>query len=171
MLRRLLAAALAVVLLAGSTSWADDPEAKPAEEQQPAGEKQPDQQALFDKFEQTMTGAKLTGKFTIVGKEDMDPKQETCEITSVQKLEQGDYWLFKARVKYGDKDVTVPMPLEVKWAGDTPIITLSETTIPTLGTFSARVVIHNDWYAGTWIHGKVGGHLFGTISREEKEEE
>ena len=165
MLCRLLVPSLAIALLAVSASWADDPEAKPAEE------KQPDQQALFDKFEQTMAGAKLTGKFTIVGKEDMEPKEETYVISGVQKLEKGDYWLFKARVKYGDKDVTVPMPLEVKWAGDTPIITLSETTIPTLGTFSARVVIHNDWYAGTWIHGKVGGHLFGTISREKKEEQ
>jgi hypothetical protein len=155
---------LTLLLLTTSTVWAVDPQPEaPAE--QPEAVATVSQAELFKRFEQTMSGAKLTGKFTVVGKSDKGLKEETYEIKSVQKLEQGDYWLFKARIKYGEHDVVVPMPLEVKWAGDTPLITLTDTTIPGLGTFSARVVIHNDWYAGTWVHGKVGGHLFGTISR------
>ena len=47
----------------------------------------------------------------------------------------------------------------------TPVITLTELTIPALGTFSARVVIDNGKYAGTWTHGDVGGHMFGVIRR------
>ncbi len=119
----------------------------------------------FKKFEQTMNGAVLAGQFTILGKdrESMPPEEYT--IKRVSKLADGDYWLFQARIKYGDKDVTVPLPLEVKWAGDTPVITLTELTIPALGTFSARVVIDNGKYAGTWTHGDVGGHMFGVIRR------
>jgi len=74
-------------------------------------------------------------------------------------------FLFRARVKYGKTDITLPMPLPIKWAGDTPVISMDKLSIPGLGTFSAHVVIDGDKYAGTWKHGKVGGHLFGKISR------
>ncbi len=39
-----------------------------------------------------------------------------------------------------------------------------------MGTFSARVVIYNKKYAGTWTHGKVGGHLFGVIEKAASDE-
>jgi hypothetical protein len=39
-----------------------------------------------------------------------------------------------------------------------------------LGTFDARVVIHDQKYAGTWKHGEVGGHLFGTIEKLQPQE-
>jgi hypothetical protein len=125
----------------------------------------PSQADLFKKFEQTMNGAVLAGQFTILGKDRQAMPPEEYAIKRVSKLADGDYWLFQARIKYGDKDVTVPLPLEVKWAGDTPVITLTDLTIPALGTFSARVVIDNGKYAGTWTHGDVGGHMFGVIRR------
>ena len=34
-----------------------------------------------------------------------------------------------------------------------------------LGTFTARVLIYDNRYAGTWQHGKAGGHLFGRIEK------
>jgi hypothetical protein len=125
----------------------------------------PSQADLFKKFEQTMNGAVLAGQFTILGKDRDSMPPEEYTIKRVSKLADGDYWLFQARIKYGDKDVTVPLPLEVKWAGDTPVITLTDLTIPALGTFSARVVIDNGKYAGTWTHGDAGGHMFGVIRR------
>ena len=123
----------------------------------------------FQKFEQALSNVKFVGRFTVLGKEDGNLPKEEYHIKSVTKLPQGDYWLFQARIKYGDKDVTLPLPLEVKWAEVTPVITLSNLTLPGLGTFSSRVVIDGDKYAGTWLHGKVGGHLFGTIEKLEKE--
>ena len=57
------------------------------------------------------------------------------------------------------------MPLPVKWVGDVPVITMQDLSIPGLGTFSAHVVIDGQKYAGTWAHGKVGGHLYGKISK------
>ena len=125
----------------------------------------PTKEELIKKLEETLTNVKLIGSFTVSGKEDRAPKPEEYTISSAMKLPDGDVWLIKARVKYGDKDVTVPMPLEIKWAGDTPIITLTDLTIPGLGTFTSRVVIYENRYAGTWQHGNVGGHLFGRMEK------
>ena len=138
----------------------------PAEASAPA--KVPPQAELFKKFEQTLSGAVLAGQFTILGKDRGQMPPEEYTIRRVSKLADGDYWLFQARIKYGDKDVTIPLPLEVKWAGDTPVITLTDLTIPGLGTFSARVVIDSGKYAGTWTHGEVGGHMFGVIKRSDE---
>ena len=113
--------------------------------------------SLYEKFEKTMSGAKLVGNFTLLNaKPDQKLQPEEYVISEVKKLDKGEMWMFKARIKYGGKDVTVPLPLEVQWAGDTPVITLTDFAVPTMGTFSARVVIYNQKYAGTWSHGKEG---------------
>ena len=95
--------------------------------------------------------------------------QEEYTITSAAKLPEGDTWLLKARIKYGSTDATIPIPLEILWAGDTPVITMTKITLPGLGTFSSRVVLHDDKYAGTWTHDSVGGHLFGVIEKVKEE--
>ena len=43
------------------------------------------------------------------------------------------------------------------------ICSLLNVVIPGLGTFSCRVLIYNDKYAGTWTHGAAGGHMFGVL--------
>jgi hypothetical protein len=132
----------------------------------------PEKKELYKQLEQKLTGAKFSGRFTITGKEQRELPKEEYTILSAEKVETGELWLLKARIKYGDKDAVVPVPLEILWAGKTPVITLDKVTLPGLGTFSARVVIHDDRYAGTWQHDDVGGHLFGEIlpSAEEKTE-
>ena len=78
---------------------------------------------------------------------------------------QGDIWLFTARIQYGSHDVTIPLPLRVVWAGDTPIITLDKMPILGIGSFTARVMIFNDQYAGMWDGGNHGGLMFGKITK------
>jgi hypothetical protein len=134
-------------------TFAAEPEVKAGEE------------ARFKAFEKLLTNAKLVGRFTILGRGDGTGREEEYTIESVKKVPNGDFWLFKARIKYGGTDVTLPMPLEVKWAGETPVITLTETRIPGLGTFSARVLIHGEQYAGIWKHGEYGGQMFGVVKR------
>jgi hypothetical protein len=90
-------------------------------------------------------------------------------MTRVVKL-QGDVWLFTARLQFGEQDLTVPLPLEVKWAGDTPVLTVTDFAIPGLGTFTSRVMIYRGQYAGTWQHGDVGGHLWGRITKSQPDE-
>ena len=126
--------------------------------------KEASKEELFKNFEKSMKNVRFTGHFTVIG-QDQAPSKETYEIHKVEKLGDGDLWIFTARVKYGDKDIVLPMPLPVKWLGRIPVITMDKVTLPGLGTFSAHVVIDGDKYAGTWAHGKVGGHLYGTIAR------
>lgn len=129
----------------------------------------PSRDELIKKLESDLTNVKLIGRFTIAGREDREPRPEEYTITSATKLPEGDMWLLSARIKYGDKDTTLPIPLEIKWAGDTPVITLTDLAIPGLGTFTSRVVIYDNRYAGTWQHGKIGGNLFGRIEKVKDE--
>jgi len=119
-------------------------------------------------FEKMLTGATLVGHFTMSDKPSNNLSEERYTISKVTKVaNKKDTWQFAVQIKYGKYDVDMPLDLEVQWAGDTPMITLTDFTIPALGTFSARVLFHRDRYAGTWQHGKVGGHLFGVIRRDE----
>ncbi len=152
-----------------SLAFADEP--KPAEEKKPAAAAaaepvaQKDQKTLFAEFEKAMNNVVLEGYSTHDAKDAGKTNPDRYEIKSATKLPTGDLWMITARIKYGDKDMTVPMPLEVKWAGNTPVITLDKVAIWGLGTFSARVVIDGERYAGTWTHDTHGGALFGRISK------
>jgi hypothetical protein len=59
----------------------------------------------------------------------------------------------------------VPLVIPVKWAGDTPVISVTDLSIPGAGTYTARVMIYRDQYAGTWSGVDCGGHLWGRIER------
>jgi hypothetical protein len=128
----------------------------------PASQPADEQAALEDQFSKMMTNAELVGRFTIEGN-DKAPAEEHYTISSAKKL-HGDLWLLVARIQFGNKDVTVPLVLPVKWAGDTPIITVTKMGIPGIGTYTARVLIYDDHYAGTWSGGTTHrGSLFGKI--------
>jgi hypothetical protein len=127
---------------------------------EPPGGETPNRAALEKQFTERLQAVVLEGTYTTTGEE--APKPDRYEIASVAKL-QGDLWLFQA--KYGDT-VLPPLPLRVLWAGDTPVISMNDFTIPALGTFSFRVMIHGDLYAGTWKHDEKGGHMTGVISKK-----
>lgn len=124
--------------------------------------------AVLDKqFQESMSGVVLIGQYTIVGDdagENAPARKDRYTIQKVTKL-ANDMWLFQARIQYGNRDVTVPLPLQVKWAGDTPVITVTDLTIPGLGTYTARVLFYRGQYAGTWSGGDHGGHLWGRIDK------
>ena len=123
-----------------------------------------DQGELEKQFEQRMSGAVLVGRFTDSARPDAPPREERYTIQRVSKVEgSGDRWLFICRIQFGRKDVALPLTIPVKWAGDTPVISVSDMMIPGLGTYHARVIIDGDTYAGTWRGGGHGGHLWGRI--------
>jgi len=157
---RFLLIATCVLFGLASAATAQDSSAKPA--------KAPTKEELIAKLKDTLTGAKLTGNFTIIGKDDKPAAPEAYWIVSAQKVDEGDLWLLKARIKYANKDITLPVPIEIQWAGDTPVMTMTNMAIPGLGDkFSTRVVIYDGLYSGTWAHGPVKGHLYGTIAKDE----
>ena len=118
----------------------------------------------IEEFEKYLSNSVLSGSFSIDGQPLSKLEEERYEIKSAKKLEGDDsLWEIKTRIKYGNKDLTVPVVVNIEWVGRTPMIVLDSVTIPGLGTFSARVVFHDRKYAGTWKHDSVGGHLFGRI--------
>ena len=140
---------------------------KGSAEQEPQKTPAPNREELERKFAETMSGASLVGHFTTSGKEKELPKTERYTLGKVSKL-NGDLWQFETRIQYGDHDLKVPLAINVFWAGDTPVISLTKLAIPGLGTFTSRVIIYDDEYAGTWSAGDHGGHLFGKLERAEK---
>ncbi len=134
-------------------------------------EKSAEQKDREDDFARMMSGATLVGRFTILGKDESKMPAEEYTISRCEKLPEGDLYRFTARIKYGEVDTELPLDLPVLWAGDTPVITLTNMWIPGMGTFSSRVMFYKDSYAGTWQHDEVGGHMFGVIRRATNKEE
>lgn len=130
----------------------------------------PDRAAWEKKFAETMSGAVMVGSFTTTSGQGAGngPKEEKYTLGKVEKL-QNDYWVFNVRIQYGEKDSTLPLPLKVEWAGDTPVITLTNQPVPGFGTFTSRVLIYDDHYAGFWEGANHGGHLFGRITHPDAE--
>lgn len=126
------------------------------------------QKELIEKLSKALSNTNWTGSFTVSGDE-ANLKTESYEIKDAQ-YQGDDRWLLTARIAYGQRDLTVPIPLEIKWAGRTPVITVDNLTIPPLGTFDARVLMRRGSYAGTWAHGAKGGHLFGKYEKMEPPE-
>lgn len=150
------AVVLALVLGVVRTIAADGPPLPPAT---PV----PDQQTLEQRFEKLLTGAVLAGSFTEIGRDPAKPlTEEKYTIEKVRKL-SGDFWLFTSRIEYGNHDVTLSMPIEVRFAGDTPMLLLTDYPVPGFGTFTCRILIYKDRYAGTWAGANHGGHMFGRV--------
>ena len=163
---------IASLLLLKCASLATRPlAAQPAPSPQPpAPATQPaeDRAALEAKFIKQMTGVSLVGFFSDSNHPDRAPAAERYDISRVTKL-GGDVFVFHAKFKTKNGEVEFPLPIPVKWAGDTPVITVTNMGIPGMGTFTARVLIYDDQYAGTWRGTNHGGNLWGTIERAAKE--
>lgn len=126
----------------------------------------PDQAELEARFKKLLAGSKMVGSFTVDGQESKAPQRETYTISKVKKVKD-DRWRITAKIEYAGKSVTQPVAVRVKWAGDTPMIQVSDLTVPGLGTYSARVLFHGERYAGTWSGKSYGGHMFGQVVRED----
>lgn len=116
-------------------------------------------------FEAMMANVSLVGQSTSFGREGISGKEEYV-IEKVSRI-AGDRWLFHTTMKLGSRDVSVPIPLTILWAGDTPVITLTDLSIPGMGGYSARVLLFRDHYAGTWTGAEGGGHVFGDLVRRD----
>ena len=116
-------------------------------------------------FADRMRGVSLIGSFTIDGREGRTPRPDRYDIDSVEKVGD-DQWRFNARMECcGLEGTTLPIVVPMRFAGDTPMIAMTDTSLPGIGTFTVRVFFYGDRYAGTWQHGPVGGQMNGTITR------
>lgn len=125
----------------------------------------PDEAERNREFARSMSGVMLVGYSTRLNRSGLS-SEERYYIDSVTHV-SGDTWLFRSRFNHGGREIPVPIPITVKWAGDTPVITMTDLTIPSVGTFTVRIVLYRDQYAGTWSAAKPdsGGQMFGKIVR------
>lgn len=166
--------AVLFVTLPVARNLAESDEKKPEVLKRADVSKNPGKQAELEKqFQERLSGATLEGIWQMTGKSGLaadeplsQPLPERYEIASVAKV-LDDFWTINARIQYGDRDVTVPVTVRVVWVDDTPVITLDDLPIPLIGTYSARVIIHRNFYSGTWLSNEsnYGGILAGRITK------
>ena len=124
------------------------------------------QEKLEQDFAARMTGSTLVGRFSSNQSDKLHEDRYT--IAKVSKL-AGDVWIWQARIQYAEHDVNVPVPVKMVWAGDTPVITLTDAGVPGMGKFTVRILFYGNEYAGTWSndHGH-GGQMFGRIEKTQR---
>jgi hypothetical protein len=130
-------------------------------------EPEPVREALEAKFKATLEKATFEGRWCSIQDGEMGPEQQDkYTIIGATKV-GGDMWLIHTRIQYGERDFVAPLPVQVRWAGDTPVIVVDNLAMPG-GTrqYSARVLVYGNTYAGTWSGGEHAGLLKGVITRE-----
>lgn len=158
------AMALASVLSITLPSLAQDAQTKPTDDSTTppvAGAKLSEREK---KFAESMRNVTMIGFFTASDQPAGKLSEERYVIDKVVK-DEGDHWVFHARIQYNKHDVPVRLKIPVKWADDTPVISVTKLAVPLLGTFNARVLIYDGQYAGTWDGAGHGGQLFGRIEK------
>jgi len=122
------------------------------------------------RFVAEMRDVSLVGSFTIAGREDRAPKADRYDISSVEKVGT-DLWRFNAKMDCCGVNGAIPIVVPMRWSGDTPVIMMTDTSLPGIGTFTVRLFFYGDRYAGTWQHGEVGGHMSGRIEKRKPTEQ
>lgn len=118
-------------------------------------------------FVERMRNVTMVGTFTVAGRESRTPRPDRYDIESVEKVGD-DLWRFNASMDCcGMNGRTLPIVVPMRWVGDTPVIMMTNTSLPGIGTFTVRVLFHGDSYSGTWEHvGEGGGLMAGRIEKQ-----
>lgn len=131
--------------------------------EEPSGPSTSDRATLEKQLAEKLTRSRLIGFYQTVGQEG-PPKEDEYTLGEVEKKE-GDKWIIHASLQFGSKVVNVPLEVPILWAGDTPVISVTDFTVPGMGTYTARVMFYGEHYAGTWSSAKHGGYLWGRIQK------
>ena len=125
------------------------------------------------KFIAMLKNATLKGTWAPVsqGKLGSERGDDSYRIARVEKKENGK-WSVISVFAVGEKQVEFPISASVKFAGDTAVLILDNVRAgPGKANWSARVMFHDDVYAGRWwetANREHGGTNAGTITRTEK---
>lgn len=116
-------------------------------------------------FADRMRNVNMVGTFTVWGREDRVPRTDRYEIASVEKIGD-DLWRFNTKMDCcGLNGSSIPIAVPMRWVGDTPVIMMTDTSLPGIGTYSVRVFFYGDHYAGTWQGSRAGGYMSGRIEK------
>jgi hypothetical protein len=122
-----------------------------------------DKATLEKQLAEKLTHCRLIGFYETIGQEGA-PKQDEYTLGEVEKKE-GDKWVFNASLQFGSKVINLPLEVPILWAGDTPVVSVTDFSVPGMGTYTARVMFYGEHYAGTWSSAKHGGYLWGRIQK------
>ena len=119
-------------------------------------------------FTERMKDVAMVGTFSIDGREGRNRIPDRYEIVSVEKI-ASDQWRFNAKMNCCGLagSLAIPIAVPMRFVGDTPMIMMTDTSLPGIGTFTVRVFFYGDRYAGTWQHGRVGGQMSGRIEKRQ----
>ena len=120
-----------------------------------------------ERFKFLFTNAYLSGRWAALRDGELGEERtgDKYNIVSVIKGE-GDNWIVNARLKYRDQEIVAPIPVKMKFSGDTAVLTVDNLMVPGGGSYTARLLIYERTYSGTWKGQRGGGMLYGTISNE-----
>lgn len=143
--------------------------AEPQDQRAAKAKDGPSRAELEQRFAESLRDVVFLGQWRETALDEGDAKRRLGaardERYGIQRAvkDDGDYWIVTARLQFGETDALLPVRVKVLWAGDTPVITLDDVSIPQIGTYSARVVIHGGFYSGVWSGGGHGGVMAGQI--------
>lgn len=132
-----------------------------------------DAAAVEAKFVAMLKNATLKGTWAPVaqGKLGGERGDDNYKIARVEKKE-GDKWSIVSVFTVRGQELEFPIAASVKFAGDTAVLILDDVRAgPGKANWSARVMFHDDVYAGRWwetANQEHGGTIAGTITRAEK---
>ena len=155
-----------VIALANPLHTVAQTNSSPAEASKstPSSTNVPSAPELESKFKSMMDNATLAGRWCTVkdGKMGSD-KEDKYTIVGAEKV-GGENWIVRAHIQYGERDFVAPIPVKIKWAGDTAVLSVDKLPVPGGGVYTARVLFYDNTYSGTWTGGTYGGLLHGVIT-------
>lgn len=130
----------------------------------------PEREALEEALVATLQNATMVGRWHPVADGEVgEERRDEYRIAGANKI-SGNRWVVRARLRDDMPNLVIPVPLQVEWAGDTPVLIVDNFGLPGMNRYSARVLIYDDTYAGTWSGGGMAGLISGIIVREPSDE-
>lgn len=119
-------------------------------------------------FSAMLENATLKGSWAPIDKRLLGNEKEDGYHIAKARQKEGDSWEIFYKMKIQGKEILYPIPVTIKFAGDTAVMILNNSPVGIGQTWSARILFHDDVYAGSWWNkGKTkGGIVSGTITRE-----
>lgn len=117
------------------------------------------------RFKAMLTKASLTGRWAplrdgVLGDERGGDSYQIEGVTQTG----GENWVVRAKLTYRQREFVLPIPVKVRFVGETAIMIVDGLAIPEGGTYSARLMFHDRTYSGVWTGGRAGGMLYGVIT-------
>lgn len=117
-------------------------------------------------FIDMMENATLTGSWTPVEDGKLgETLTDSYQVVRAVKLAD-EKWQIVAKMKMQGFEMDIPVPVTLQWAGDVAVIIVDGFPAGPGRAYSARVMFHDDRYAGSWWgSNEPGGLLSGAITR------